>query len=175
MVIKMEKHDRKNNRLAGYDYGQIGAYFVTICTHKLARLFRMDTTVGNGLCAVPEEEEYPPENQIIVKWLKETESKFPNIRIDKYVIMPDHVHLLVSIQEYRIGCALPDVIKFFKTMTTNAYIRGVKAGMLPPFDGKLWQKSYYDHVIRNQQDYDEIWQYIQNNPAKWMWIHENQS
>ena len=55
-------------------------------------------------------------------------------------------------------------MQFFKTMTTNDYIRGVKAGVLVPFYKKLWQKSYYDHVIRNQQDYDEILTYIENNP-----------
>lgn len=68
--------------------------------------------------------------------------------------------------------SLPDVMRFFKTMTTNEYIRGVKDGTLTPFDGKLWQKSYYDHVIRNQQDYNEIWQYIESNPAKWIMMHE---
>ncbi len=62
-------------------------------------------------------------------------------------------------------------MKFFKTMTTNTYIQGVKAGILPPFEHKIWKKSYYDHVIRNQEDYDEIWQYIQNNPTKWELIY----
>ena len=74
--------------------------------------------------------------------------------------------------ERHAGRSLPDVMRFFKTMTTNDYIRGVKDGTLTPFDGKLWQKSYYDHVIRNQQDYNEIWQYIENNPTKWIMMHE---
>ena len=111
-------------------------------------------------------------NAIIHKWVRETERKFPNIAIDKYVIMPDHLHLIVTIKERHAGRSLPDVMRFFKTMTTNDYIRGVKDGTLTPFDGKLWQKSYYDHVIRNQQDYNEIWEYIENNPAKWIMMHE---
>lgn len=57
-------------------------------------------------------------------------------------------------------------------MTTNEYIQGVKNGILTPFDRKLWQKSYYDHVIRNQQDYNEIREYIENNPTKWMFVHD---
>ena len=89
--------------------------------------------------------------------------------------MPDHLHLIVTIQERHTGGSLPDVMQFFKTMTTNDYIRGVKAGALVPFDKKLWQKSYYDHVIRNQQDYDETWQYIENNPSKWMLVYQKES
>ena len=52
-------------------------------------------------------------------------------------------------------------------MTTNAYIQGVKQCLYPPFEKKLWQKSYYDHIIRNENDYQETWMYIENNPAKW--------
>ena len=162
----MEMPNRKQNRLTEFDYGQEGAYFVTLCTQNRARLFQMELPVGNGLCAVPEG------NAIIHKWVRETERKFPNIAIDKYVIMPDHLHLIVTIKERHAGRSLPDVMRFFKTMTTNEYIRGVKDGTLTPFDGKLWQKSYYDHVIRNQQDYNEIWQYIENNPTKWIMMHE---
>ena len=159
----MEELNRKPNRLGYYDYGQEGSYFVTLCTHHRACLFQMEADVGNGLCAVP--------NQIIHRWMRETENRFPNIIIDKYIIMPDHLHLLITIKERHAGCSLPDVMRFLKTMTTNAYIHAVKEGTAPPFHKKLWQKSYYDHVIRNQQDYDETWQYIENNPAKWMLIH----
>ena len=162
----MEMPNRKQNRLDAFDYGQEGAYFVTLCTQNRARIFQMELPVENGLCAVPKS------NALIHKWVRETERKFTNIAIDKYVIMPDHLHWIVTIKERHAGRSLPDVMRFFKTMTTNEYIRGVKDGVLTPFDGKLWQKSYYDHVIRNQQDYNEIWQYIENNPTKWIMMHE---
>ena len=186
----MEMPNRKQNRLTEFDYGQEGAYFVTLCTQNRARLFQMVAPdVGNDLCVIPHGPCAVPEgaddrngttrrscptegNAIIHKWVRETERKFPNIAIDKYVIMPDHLHLIVTIKERHAGRSLPDVMRFFKTMTTNDYIRGVKDGTLTPFDGKLWQKSYYDHVIRNQQDYNEIWQYIENNPTKWIMMHE---
>ena len=181
-VMYMEMPSRKQNRLPDYDYSQEGSFFVTLCTQNRAQLFEMETPVGNGLCAVPDgvgggnsttHRSCPTAgNAIIHKWVQETENKFPNIAIDKYVIMPDHLHLIVTIKERHAGRSLPDVMRFFKTMTTNDYIRGVKDGTLTPFDGKLWQKSYYDHVIRNQQDYNEIWQYIENNPAKWIMMHE---
>ena len=177
----MEKPNRKLNRLNEFDYGQEGSYFVTLCTQNRARLFQLESPVGNGLRAVP----YPAhkekgttyrsspigQNQIIHKWIRETEIKFPNIKIDIYVIMPDHLHLIVTIKERHIGRSLPDVMHFFKTMTTNEYIHGVKNNILPPFDRKLWQKSYYDHVIRNQRDYNATWEYIENNPLKWIQLH----
>ena len=123
----------------------------------------MEHIVGNGLRAVPR----PPQNLVLRKGIRETQTHFPNINIDKFSIMPDHLHLIVTITVQKAGCSLPDVMQYFKSMTTNDYSRGVKAGVLVPFDKKLWQKSYYDHVIRNQQDYDETWQYIENNPARW--------
>ena len=132
----MEIPQRKLNRLSEYDYGQEGAYFVTLCTQNRPRLFQMELPVGNGLCAVPDgvgggngttHRSCPTAgNAIIHKWVQETENKFPNIAIDKYVIMPDHLHLIVTIKERHAGHSLPDVMRFFKTMTTNDYIRGVK-------------------------------------------------
>ena len=160
----MNLPDRKKNRLENYDYCNKGCYFVTLCTQNRQQLFKIESMfVGNDLCVVPD-----LQNQIIHKWIKETENKFPNIKIEKYVIMPDHLHFIVNIKERHIGRSLQDVMKFFKTMTTNEYIRNVKNSILKPFNKRLWQKSYYDHVIRNQEDYNEIWEYIENNPKKWI-------
>ena len=196
--MKMEMPRRKQNRLGEYDYTAEGAYFVTLCTQNRAEIFEMelpavgngerhDTQVvpygaisegkaiekGNGTQAVPYGDIHKSmANQIVHKWVKETENKFPGMNVDRYVIMPDHLHLIVTIRERHAGGSLPDVMRYFKTMTTNAYIRRVKQGVFVPFDGKLWKKSYYDHVIRNQQDYHEVWEYIENNPAKWIMMHE---
>lgn len=166
----MEQKERKPNRLADYDYSQPGSYFVTLCTNHRLPLFEMEPLVGNGPRAVPR----PPQNLVLRKGIRETQAHFTSIRIDKYAIMPDHLHMIVTILERHEGRSLQDIMHYFKTMTTTDYIRGVKAGMLTPFNKKLWQKSYYDHVIRNQQDYDETWQYIENNPAKWMQIHQKE-
>ena len=160
-LIEMELQKRKANRIQGFDYGQCGAYFVTLCTHNRARLFRMDQTSS---CQWES-------NRIIHKWVAETQNKYQNVHFDKYVIMSDHIHFLISFTEEAPGASLADVMRFFKTMTTNEYIREVKKGNLPPFQQKLWQKSFYDHVIRNEQDYLETWEYIVNNPTKWMVVH----
>ena len=161
---------RKQNRLENFDYGNIGCYFVTLCTNHRQPIFEIEqSNVGNDLCVVPS-----IQNQIISKWIKETENKYQNMHFDKYVIMPDHLHFIIRIAEQHTGCSLQDAMRFFKTMTTNEYIKNVKNQSLPPFNKKLWQKSYYDHIIRTQEDYNEVWEYIENNPTKWILTHETQ-
>jgi putative transposase len=72
-----------------------------------------------------------------------------------------------NIEGEHVGSPLHRVIQWFKTMTTNEYIRGVKTLGWQPFNGKLWQRNYYEHIIRNEQSYQTISEYIINNPAKW--------
>lgn len=162
--MNVEQPSRKPNRIKEYDYGQQGCYFITICTQNRLRLF--DPEVGNDPCVVPYAND-KPQNRLIRNWLVKLQETYSNMYIEKYAIMPDHLHILLTIQERHAGRSLPDMVRFFKTMTTNAYIRGVRDGSLQPFAGKLWQKSYYDHIIRNQQDYNEVCEYIDNNPLAW--------
>ena len=157
----MELPKRKLTRLKGYDYSMPGAYFVTICTQNKEHLFEMEN-VGNDLCVIP-----PMQNDIIHKWLGEAENKYNNIKIDKYVIMPNHIHLIVVITERHIGRSLHDIMRWFETMVTNEYIREVKNGLLKPFDKRLFQTSFHDHIIRSEKDYQKIWEYIDTNPLKW--------
>lgn len=185
-MTQMDLPSRKKNRLENFDYGQNGSYFVTICTQNRQQIFELEPRpVGNDLCVVPQKNIQRIsclQNQIIHRWIKETENKYPNIKFDKYVIMPDHLHFIIFIfngiididKERHIGRSLQDAIRFFKTMTTNEYMRYVKNNLLPPFDKKLWQKSYFDHIIRNQHDYDETWKYIDNNPINWILKHKTQ-
>jgi len=153
-------YHRRIIRLQGYDYTQQGLYFITICTHKRKMMF--SNTVGAALRGRPE---YASE--MIVKWLMELENKFPGVQIDKYIVMPNHIHFILNIKGGHTGPPLQGIINWFKTMTTNEYIKGVKYGMYKPFNKRIWQRSYYDHIIRNEQDYIHIAEYIQNNPAKW--------
>ena len=107
---------------------------------------------------------------------------YPGIVIDAFQIMPNHIHGIIKIvgagpcacpnigQPQGVaptGLSLPDVIHRFKTMTTKRYIDGVKHHGWPRFDGKLWQRNYWEHIIRNDDELNRIRQYIINNPAKW--------
>ena len=160
--MKMNMPRRKPNRLKRYDYGQTGCYFVTVCTHDRAQLFALETSSDAGSA---------PQNRAIHARIAEIPDKFGGVTVEKYVIMPDHVHMIVTISGMSAANVLPEIMRFFKTATTNDYIRAVRAGQAPPFDGRLWQRSYYDHVIRGREDHDEIWEYIENNPAKWLETH----
>jgi putative transposase len=119
-------------------------------------------------------------------WWREIPHAFPSIIIDEYVIMPDHFHGTIFIvgADLRVdplscvkgahaGAPLHRIIQWFKTMTTNNYIEGVKEKGWKSFDRRLWQRNYYEHIIRNDGDLYEIRKYIIQNPLQWEIDREN--
>jgi REP element-mobilizing transposase RayT len=119
---------------------------------------------------------------IVQKWWNEIPNKFTDIELDAMVIMPNHVHgIIVNVgyesnsqnKNQSAGTPLPQIIQWFKTMSTNEYIRCVKKLSWDGFDGSLWQRSYYDHIIRNSRELEAIRLYIQANPMNWMKDKEN--
>ena len=128
--------------------------------------------------------------QMVERWIHELQNKYDYVNIDYYAIMPDHVHLILFLTDeagVHIGTPLQEngnaimenhrmtldnIIKWFKTMTTNEYIRMVKQNVLPPFHKHVWQRDYRDRVIRNRDELYEIRKYIKNNPANLMYETE---
>ena len=143
----MDIPKRKQNRLADYDYGQNGAYFVTICTQERKRL--LSDIVGDDAHIVPK-----PYGQITEKYIRNAPE------IEKYVLMPDHIHMLIRLDNGSMWASTP-------TNRIATIVRSIKTLTTKEIGESIFQRSYYDHVIRNQKDYDEIWQYIENNPIKW--------
>ena len=152
-----ERPQRKPVRLKEYDYGTPGAYFVTVCTQD-RQCMLSDIIVGEGvappLCRLTDT------GRVVEAEILAIPSRYPNVVIEKYVIMPNHIHLIVEIRAEAGGASpsptLSDVVRVIKSLSTR------KSGLK-----KLWQRSYHEHVIRGTQDYEEIWNYIDNNPAKW--------
>ena len=107
---------------------------------------------------------------MVCRVFEEVLARYPQMQCPKYVVMPNHFHALVMIDKMNSvpTDAISAMMRSFKSKTTVEYIRLVRSGAAEPFNGKLWQRSYYDHVIRNQQDFVETWKYIENNPVKWM-------
>jgi putative transposase len=174
MSLKPHQPPRKSTRLRGYDYAQEGAYFVTLCTQNRISLFG----------AIEGDEMQPNDSgNVILYWWNELQTKFPSIELDSHILMPNHFHAIIVLfdvnQKGAPTCAplqnnlLDQIIQWFKTMTTNAYIRGVKEQDWQVFPGKLWQRSYHDHIIRNEDDLNTRRQYILSNPAKWDLDDEN--
>lgn len=159
----MKFAERKQLRLKGYDYSQNGAFYVTICTYHRAKLFGDIQSVGANLCVRPNKSA-----EILVRWLHELENKYIGVTVDCFCIMPDHIHIVLFREGEHIGSPLPEIVKWFKTQTTNDYIKGVKKGNFTPFDKHIWQRNYYEHIIRGENDLAEIRTYIKNNPINFI-------
>ena len=153
---------RKQLRLPHYDYRQNGAYYVTICTYNRKNLFGKISFVGAHPCVRPN-----TAGRMIEEKLFLLEQKYEGVKIDYYCVMPDHIHFVILKQGAHTGAPLHEMVKWYKTQTTNTYIQLVKQGILRPFDKHIWQRNYFEHVIRGESDLYEIRKYIENNPAKW--------
>ncbi len=161
LVIIMEccLPKRKHPRLKDYDYSTAGAYFITICTHN--RRCLLSHVVGRGLA--PAETQYTTYGQIAKEQLYLLEKRYPSLKIDQYVIMPNHIHAILFIEEMTGVNPRPritDIVCAYKSLTTRACKK------VQQID-KLFQTSFYEHVIRGREDYDEIAEYIANNPKQW--------
>ena len=154
-VIKMDLPKRKIIRLQNYDYSSSGAYFITICTgdHK--------TIFTHSVGAIHESPEIELNNygKIVDGYINQLNSRF-GISIDKYVIMPDHIHLLVTILPLAGGRPMG-------APTVSNILNQLKGYVTKRIGFPVWQKLYYDHIIRDDTDYDAKWQYIDNNPSSW--------
>ena len=155
----MERDIRKSTRLSEYDYSAPGVYFVTICTKDRSPILSQIELVGEGLCALPQSK-LTDVGEMVEQAVEYINEHIPGFRVDKYVIMPNHLHLLVQVLGSetggRGGPPLHKVIGQFKSYTTHRYKE------------VLWQRSFYDHIIRGEQDYRDVWEYIEHNPARWL-------
>ena len=140
---------RKPMRLSDFDYTTPHAYFLTICTKERGHCLASITSTGVY--------QLKPMGRIAAENVETIPTHFPEVVVNQYVIMPNHVHLLLS-----IGCNGVEV-----THSIPVIIQSYKASVSRSVGYSVWQRSYYDHVVRNEEDYRNIWQYIENNPLKW--------
>ena len=166
---------RKSLRLKEYDYSSNGYYFVTICTKDMKCIFGTIEgaveSVGRGLA--PAEREYKdtrimlsPYGLVAEKQLLALEQRYDYVKIDKFVIMPNHIHSIIIFDSMAAGASprptLSDIMCTYKSLTTR------ECNKISNISGrKMFQESFYDKVIRNEEGYLEVWQYIDENPRKW--------
>ena len=157
----MEHPNRKRVRLPGFDYDTPGYYFITLCTTQKQKL--LCDIVGTGLPDGPQVR-FTQYGQIALAQLEQMCDFYDDLKVEKYVIMPNHIHMLIHLTDsglYREKNANPtnnrisQFIGTFKRFCNRAYGRNI------------WQARSYDHVIRGEQDYREIWAYIDENPIRW--------
>ena len=157
-------HHRRSIRLPGYDYAQVGAYYLTLCTHGRGWLFGR---VVDRTMALSEA------GRIAERELLRTPDVRPNVEIDAYVVMPNHVHVILIISCRDAGA--PQAAATFRSpaRTVGAIVRGYKGAVtsqvnkLRGADEPVWQRDYYEHIVRDDADLNRIRRYIEANPARW--------
>lgn len=159
----MELPKRKHIRLPDYDYSRNGAYFVTVCTKNRSHILSQ-VVVGPDALIGPYVQ-LTETGRIVEQIILRTEQAYPLVKVEHYVIMPNHIHLLLTLNSGPVRApgptkgeyspALPQIVKALKGLTT----RVVKCS--------IWQSGYYEHIIRDENDFLARWQYIDQNPARW--------
>ena len=142
----MSYYNRKSPRIPNYDYSTQNCYFITICTHNRRCI------LGDGYCL-------SKIGRIVEEHIQQISSHYQDVSVEKYVVMPNHIHMLLA-----LNCNG----RYDTNQIIGQYKSGVsrEVGKLYP-NVEVWQRSFHDHVIRNQFRYEKIWHYIEDNPRKW--------
>ena len=151
---------RKHPRLKGYDYDQNGAYFITFCTKE--KLKTLGRVVGRDAPGAPLVE-LTDFGEAVRKEIEETHTHYDGVTVDKFVVMPNHVHMIVLINcdgrtpgaSHPTNALIPRIVTMIKKKTNRA------------LGSDNWQRSFHDHIIRDEAEYLRVWQYIDGNPVLW--------
>jgi REP element-mobilizing transposase RayT len=179
MKFNPKIHHRKSIRLKNYDYSLAGLYFITICTHDRLPIF------GN---VVDGSMNLSDAGRMVASQWQELINRFPTIVLHENTVMPNHIHGIIEIVG-AIPCGCPngidadevgtgwagtrpaptigDMVGAFKSLSTHGYIKNIKQNNWLPLPGKLWQRNYYEHIIRSEAAYLKIAEYIETNPQRW--------
>ena len=148
---------RKELRIREYDYSAPGVYFVTICTANRENVLWETVGADNiRLQDIP----LSAIGKVVEQGVLQIPEHYENVRVDKFCIMSDHVHLILRIESDENG-------RMISAPTVSTVVGSMKRWVSKQIGRSIWQKSFYEHGIRNQQDYDEIWEYIEHNPMKY--------
>jgi putative transposase len=166
-------HRRRSIRLRGFDYSSPGGYFVTVCTREQLPLFgeiiRSEMHLNEaGIMASHAWSELP--------------LHYAHVSMDLFVVMPNHIHGIIVLLERgqargpaptKASLGLPDIVHRFKSLTSALYRQGANLGRWPKLHGPLWQRNYYERVIRSDAELATIRRYIRENPMRWEFDREN--
>jgi len=143
---------RKLQRMKGFDYSTPTSYFITICTHNKECLFGQPSALNSY-------------GQIAYDHIFMLPSHFPGLKIDHFVVMPNHVHILLTVNWGDVPADhqfpnLSAIVGSYKSAVSKAIHQTYP-------DLPIWQKSFHDHIPRTEKDFQEIWKYIDENPHNW--------
>lgn len=158
--MKLDLTVRKNIRLRNYCYNENGYYFITVCTNEMKKL------LCRGEHCSPENDnkfELSETGLFVDTAINNIPSVYSDIRVDKYIIMPNHLHMILIIESNDAnGCG-----RTLFAPTISRVIKHAKGWVTKQIGQPIWQTSYYDRIIRNEKEYQEIWKYIDTNPLMW--------
>lgn len=153
--MKISLDYRVTNRKINHNYCLPGYYFITIILKDRLELLG---EIKDSKMVLNEA------GEMIRDELKIINENFPYFSLKEFIVMPNHIHFILSISNKKNIVQLGTVIRWFKTRTTNKYIKGVKSKKWAEFNLKLWQRNYYDHIIKDAVEYKSVVYYILNNP-----------
>lgn len=158
----MDLPKRKNIRLHNYNYSYNGAYFITICTKNKENLLWKN--VGANCVRPLDQLPLSKIGIVIENEIYKLNTVYENIKVDKYQIMLNHIHLIIFIYEDSNGRT-----QFAPTI--SRIIKQFKGSITKQIGFSIWQKSFYDRIIRNEKEYQSVWNYIHNNPLKYLEVY----
>ena len=163
---------RKQNRLKNYDYSINGYYFITICSKNRENIFGEYKNINNvGAALVPARNNIKLSmiGKIIDKHWCDLPDQYDNMQLDQHIIMPNHLHGIIAINNRAQTSSAPTIskiIRSFKSKSTMAYLNHIKHNN-SYVSVNIWQRSFYDHIIRNHRSLNAIREYILKNPENW--------
>ena len=160
--MENELPKRKPTRLQNFDYNTNKAYFITICTENRRKV--LSKIVGVDVLGDPQNIELLPHGKIADKYIKQLNEFYNNVTVDQYVIMPNHIHILLIV--YEDGSPRTST-PTRQTSAVSHFVSTFKRFCNKDYGGNIWQRGFYDHIIRNQHDYENIVKYIYENPMRW--------
>ena len=157
---------RKNIRLVNFDYSRNGLYFITICTkNRITYLSKLIDVTSVGADIIRPIVKMTNIGELLEFSINDIKNHYDNISILKYCIMPDHVHLIISIMHEIVPI---NGGRMISAPTVSTVIGSLKRFVSKQIGFSIWQKSFHDHIIRNEKEFLEICDYIDNNPINWV-------
>ncbi len=161
MEQKHKQMNRKTVRLQEYNYNSVGVYFLTLCTEN--RRCILSRVVGTGELDGAKIELLPM-GAIADKYLRQLSDFYENLSVESYVIMPNHMHILLQVKEGPSGTPVPTL----QGSTVSQFVSTFKRFCNREYGTNIWQRGSYDHIIRDQADFDQHMKYIYENPFGWL-------
>ena len=160
--MENELPKRKPTRLRDFDYNSSGAYFITICTENRRQI--LSHIVGGDVLDAPKSTELLLCGKIADKYINQLNDFYDNIKVDKYVIMPNHIHIMLFVSEDGASRTSPPTRQH---SVVSQFVSTFKRFCNKEYGCNIWQRHFNDHIIRNRKDYEEHLRYIYENPTRW--------